>query len=154
MSTLNSCSVLKEVVLFFQPSKLSLFYLQGVGLACAGQQQTAHQLRACTAAAEDTSPAPNTMSGTYTCNSSSKDKASISTALTHKYTLRYIKFYKWLCYYGYFACMHIWIICMPDTHGVQKRMLGTLEQELQVIISSMWVLGIKFPGLLEELPGP
>lgn len=41
------------------------------------------------------------------------------------------------------------IMCMPAVCRGQKRWLNPLERELQIVVSYMWVLGIK-PGPLEE----
>lgn len=34
-----------------------------------------------------------------------------------------------------FFCMYVWIMCVPDGHGGQKRMPNPLELELKVVVT-------------------
>lgn len=42
--------------------------------------------------------------------------------------------------YECFICMHIFVPCVHSALRVQKKALGPLEWELQVVVSTIWVL--------------
>ena len=44
--------------------------------------------------------------------------------------------------YECFACVYVCVsLCAPDTLSDQKKVLDSLELELQMVLSTMWVLG-------------
>ena len=65
------------------------------------------------------------------------------------------EYYYHCCYifyvYRYFARMCVYAPPAYNAHGGQKKASDPLEHELQMVVSHMWMLGIK-PDPLEEKP--
>lgn len=45
--------------------------------------------------------------------------------------------------YEYFFCMCVWVPCMCGAQQGQKRVSDTLGMELQMVVTTLWVLGSK-----------
>lgn len=58
--------------------------------------------------------------------------------------------------YECFICMHIFVPCVHSALRVQKKALGPLEWELQVVVSTIWVLKTEseFSARGDHLSGP